>query len=196
MTRSIYFISHPNVQISAEVPVPKWPLSELGRERMKSSLQLPWVTNIAAIYSSTEQKAIDGAEILGSHLSLNITKIEDLGENDRSTTGFLKPDEFELTADEFFKFPNRSVRGWETAQAAQNRIVSAITAIAKDDTSAGDIVIVSHGAVGTLLYCHFANKTIDRRWDQPGNGGGNYLKLTLTPMASCDWWKAIDQPQP
>lgn len=192
MSRTIYFISHPNVQISADVPVPQWPLSALGRERMECSLQLPWVKNLSAVYSSTEQKAIDGAEILSVHLNVGITKIEALGENDRSATGFLKPDEFESTADEFFGFPMQSVRGWETAQAAQDRIVNAIKAVAENDRSKGDIAIVSHGAVGTLLYCHYANKTIDRRWDQPGNGGGNYLTLTLTPTASCEWWKAID----
>jgi broad specificity phosphatase PhoE len=159
---------------------------------MENSLQLPWIKNISAIYSSTEQKAVDGAEILGSHLNMGFTKIETLGENDRSTTGFLKPEEFEKTADEFFKFPTQSVRGWETAQAAQDRVVSAVSRIDINHLTEGDIAIVSHGAVGTLLYCYYAKVPIDRRWDQPGKGGGNYLRLTLSPNFSCDWWKAID----
>lgn len=159
---------------------------------MASSLQLPWIKNISAIYSSTEQKAIDGAEVLTKHLNLGFTKIEALGENDRSATGFLKSEEFEDTANEFFEFPTQSVRGWETAQAAQDRIVKAVSGIDKRHKGDGDIAIVSHGAVGTLLYCHYANKPINRRWDQPGNGGGNYLKLSLSPNLSCDWWKAID----
>lgn len=192
MPHSIYFISHPNVQISATVPVPEWPLSELGRQRMASSLQLPWIKNISTIYSSAEQKAIEGAEILSNFLSLDFTKIEVLGENDRSATGFLKSEEFEDTANEFFEFPTQSVRGWETAQAAQDRIVKAVSGIDENHKGEGDIAIVSHGAVGTLLYCHYANKPISRRWDQPGNGGGNYLKLALSVNLSCDWWKAID----
>lgn len=37
-------------------------------------------------------------------------------ENDRSSTGFLPPEEFEVVADAFFAQPGVSVRGWETAQ--------------------------------------------------------------------------------
>lgn len=192
MQKSIYFISHPNVEISASVPVPDWPLSKLGRQRMQTSLTLPWIKQLSAIYCSTEQKAIDGAEILSTHLGLTAHRVQSLGENDRSSTGFLKPEEFERTADEFFKFPEKSVRGWETAQAAQGRIVDAVNHINKSHSEAGDLAIVSHGAVGTLLYCHFTNTPIDRRWDQPNNGGGNYLKLTLQPIVKCDWWTPID----
>jgi len=48
------------------------------------------------------------------------------------------------------------------------------------------------GAVGTLLYCHLAGEPIDRRWDQPPNGGGNFYCFTLTPRAVHSWWRAID----
>lgn len=174
------------------MPVPQWPLSTLGLQRMQSSLQLPWIRSVSAIYSSAERKAVDGAEILATFLELDFTQVDALGENDRSATGFLRPDEFESTADEFFQFPVKSARGWETASAAQNRIVNAVTTINENHLLKGDIAIISHGAVGTLLYCHFANKPIDRRWDQPGNGGGNYLHLTLSPSVSCKWWKPID----
>lgn len=111
MSCQFYFITHPNVLISKDVPVPRWPLSELGRARMHKGLQLPWVKNLTAIYCSTEQKAIDGARILGEHLSLPFTEVEALGENDRSATGFLPPDEFEHMADTFFASPTQSVRG-------------------------------------------------------------------------------------
>jgi len=33
---NLYFITHPNVVVSRDVPVPRWPLSELGRERMRA----------------------------------------------------------------------------------------------------------------------------------------------------------------
>ncbi|WP_306235158.1 hypothetical protein [Bradyrhizobium sp. Bra64] len=31
----------------------------------------------------------------------------------------------------------------------------------------GDILFVGHGAVGTLLFCHFSGHPIDRVHDQP-----------------------------
>ena len=183
-----YFISHPNVVVSREVPVPRWPLSELGKKRMRTGLRQPWVKDIGAIYCSTEQKAIDGAEILAQHLGLGFTQIEDLGENDRSATGFLPPDEFERVADQFFARPHESVRGWERAVDAQARIVRAVGRIRDDATVAN----VSHGAVGTLLYCHLTGQPIDRRWDQPPNGGGNYYSFTLSPRVAHGWWRPID----
>jgi broad specificity phosphatase PhoE len=190
--RTFYFITHPNVVISREVPVPRWPLSELGKQRMRAGLRQLWVRELTSIYCSTEQKAIDGAEILAQHLSLGFSQVDDLGENDRSATGFLPPDEFERVADEFFGVPEESVRGWERAVDAQARIVRAVEQIALKDKTGGTIAIVSHGAVGTLLYCHLADEPIARRWDQPPNGGGNYYGFTLSPRAVHSWWRAID----
>ena len=191
--RRVVFISHPNVVISSHVPVPQWPLSDLGRARMNAALAQPWVPEISAVYSSAEQKSIDGAEILSRHLSLGFTARHELGENDRSSTGFLPPDEFEAVADQFFARPDESVRGWETAWAAQQRIVSAVNSLAKTDNSSGTIAIVSHGAVGTLLYCNLSGLPISRQWDQPANGGGNYYAFQLNPIAVFSWWKAIDE---
>ena len=64
MTRVVYFITHPEVVVDPKVPVPDWPLSERGLARMRKLLSQPWVPGVGAVYSSTEQKAIDGAEIL------------------------------------------------------------------------------------------------------------------------------------
>ena len=185
-----YFLTHPNVVISRDVPVPRWPLSDLGKQRMRAGLRQPWVRDITAVYCSTEQKAIDGAAILAEHLSLGFHQVEALGENDRSATGFLPPDEFERVADQFFGSPDKSIRGWERAVDAQSRIVRAVEKIGK--TENGNVAIVSHGAVGTLLYCHLAGEPIARRWDQPPNGGGNYYRFTLSPRAAHFWWRAFD----
>jgi broad specificity phosphatase PhoE len=176
--------------VSRDVPVPRWPLSELGKKRMRAGLRQPWLRDITSIYCSTEQKAIDGATILGEYLELPFAQMPELGENDRSATGFLPPDEFERVADEFFAKPTVSVRGWERAVDAQGRVVSAVERIAEQET--GVIAIVAHGAVGTLLYCHLAGEPIARRWDQPPNGGGNYFRFTLSPRAAQSWWQPID----
>jgi len=192
MPRHFYFVTHPNVVISPDVPVPRWPLSTLGRKRMAAGLRLPWVAELGAIYCSCEQKAIDGAAIWAAHLGLPFTAVPALGENDRSATGFLPPHEFETVADEFFARPDQSARGWEQAVDAQARIVAAMMAIAATGRSDGAVAIVSHGAVGTLLYCHLSGEAIDRRWDQPANGGGNYFAFTLAPRRALCHWQPID----
>lgn len=180
--------------MSRDVPVPQWPLSELGRSRMRQGLKQPWVREVTAIYCSTEQKAIDGAQILAEHRSLTFTPLAGLGENDRSATGFLPPHEFEIVADAFFAHPDISVRGWERAVDAQWRVAEAVEQAIKGDRTSGPIAIVSHGAVGTLLYCRLSGKQIDRRWDQPPNGGGNFFHFTLEPPEAYSWWQQIDEP--
>jgi broad specificity phosphatase PhoE len=192
MSREFYFITHPNVVVSADVPVPRWPLSARGRERMTAALALPWVKHLSAIYCSAEQKAMDGAEIVARHLGLCIQQREDLGENDRSSTGYLPPTEFEAMADSFFACPDESVRGWEPAADAQRRIVRAVSLIAEHDRSGGPVAIISHGAVGTLLYCHFSGLAISRHWDQPANGGGNFFTFGMSPPRAISHWQAID----
>jgi len=192
MSRRCIFITHPNVVISREVPVPRWPLSERGRERMRAGLAQPWVHEIGAVWCSAEQKAIDGAEILATHCGLPYATAEDLGENDRSATGFLPPDEFERVADQFFARPQESVRGWETASAAQARIVAAVTRIIEAERSEGSVAFVSHGAVGTLLWCHLAGEPISRQRDQPPNGGGNWFAFDWPTHRVETWWQPID----
>ena len=107
-----YFIARPNVIVSKDVPVTQWPLSELGRARMTKCLEQPRVSEIRSIYCSTERKSADGARILAAHLSLSFVQVPELGENDRTSTGFLAPSEFERVASEFFANPMASVRGW------------------------------------------------------------------------------------
>jgi broad specificity phosphatase PhoE len=84
------------------------------------------------------------------------------------------------------------VRGWETAAAAQARILRAVRTIAAENRTEGSVAIVSHGAVGTLLYCHLAGEPIARRWDQPRNGGGNYYPFEVNPERALGWWQPID----
>lgn len=192
MPRELLFITHPDVVIDPAVPVPQWPLSERGLARMRAALQQPWVGQISAVVCSTEQKARDGAAVLAGHLGLPVTAIAALGENDRSATGFLAPPEFEQMADAFFAQPEVSVRGWERAVDAQKRIVAAVQALADADTTRGLIAIVSHGAVGTLLYCHLAGFLIARQWDQPPNRGGNFFRFSLSPVSVAHGWRPID----
>lgn len=194
MTRSLYFITHPNVVIDPTMPVTRWPLSPRGRKRMQAGLRQPWIAEITAVYCSTEPKAIDGAAILAEPLGLDVTEIAELGENDRTSTGFLEPAEFERTADAFFDHPEQSVRGWERVVDAQTRVVAAVHALASDDNTHGAIAIVAHGAVGALLYCAMSGQPISRQWDQPPTGGGNYFRFTIDPPRAETGWQPFDLP--
>ena len=112
---TLRYITHPSVNVDATTPVPRWGLSDEGRRNAKAMLQQPWVPSLGRIISSDETKALETAEILGTHLDLTIEVRPDIGENDRSATGFVPPDEFEVLANAFFSQPEVSVQGWERA---------------------------------------------------------------------------------
>lgn len=191
--RLVTFITHPDVVIDPEVPVPRWPLSARGRERMEKLLAQPWIDSIGAVYCSTEQKAIDGAEILARHLSIDYDVVEELGEIDRSATGYLPEEEHAIVARWVFAHPERSVRGWETGKAAQRRIVEAVGRVVADQKADGNLAIVSHGGVGTFLLCHLKGCPI--RWEerQPGGYGGNYYCFGAASKALRHGWRPIDE---
>lgn len=191
MARLIRYLTHPQVIQDPTKPVPEWSLSDEGAKRVDALADSGVVLLTRHIYSSDETKALETAGPLAEASSANLLIRAQMGENDRSATGYLPPDAFEEHANAFFKQPTESIDGWETAQNAQRRIVTA----AKDaltEAPDGDVLFVGHGGVGTLLYCAFGGFEIDRKHDQGGGGGGNFVTYdgdTLRPLHS---WQPME----
>lgn len=188
----VYIITHPEVVIDPNVPVPDWPLSEEGRRRMARALDRPFAHNLRRLFTSAERKARDAADIIAARVGLEATVIGALGENDRSATGYLPREEFEATADVFFARPNDSVRGWERATDAQARMVWAMETVLKETDGEGDIAVVSHGAVAALFLCHLKGIAITREADQPLGGGGHFYRFDAASRALLSGWLPIE----
>jgi broad specificity phosphatase PhoE len=166
----VRYLTHPQVKIDPAIPVPSWGLSEIGRARTQAIAGARRLSATTQIISSAERKAIETAEIIAAKLNVHVEVRQAMHENDRSATGFLVPDEFELVANQFFAQPDVSIRGWERAIDAQSRIVREVEHVLARKRP-GDVLFVGHGGVGTLLYCHYAGLAIDRAHDQPAGGG-------------------------
>lgn len=160
----VLFVSHPEVVVDPAVPVPRWHLTDRGIGRLRALAAR--LTVPEAIWASTETKAIEGAGILAARFGLPVAVHAGLDENDRSATGYLPEPEFTAAADAFFAQPGVSFRGWETARAAQARVMAAFAAVRGADFT----LVVGHGATGTLLLCGLAGWPISRVRDQPGAG--------------------------
>ena len=195
---AIFFITHPDVRIDPNVPVPEWPLNERGRARMRAMAAHPWLGGVRSIFASGERKARDAAQLLAEGLGLQGYSVVDcLGENDRSATGYLPKQEFEATADAFFAQPQTSVRGWEPAADAQARIIHAVEQVVLQASDNGDVAIIGHGGTGTLLYCHLAGLPISRRYEQPATNGGNWFAFDRASQKLLQAeWRSIDAPVP
>lgn len=187
MAYAIY-LTHPQVSIDKDTPVPNWSLSELGLQRAIAASKLAWVKSINRIISSDETKAQETAQCFARSLSIDYQTGRNMGENDRSSTGFLPPELFEIAADHFMNTPEVSYRGWERAVDAQARIMASVKLALSDSSGEDAVLFVGHGGVGTLLKCDIADRKIARIEDQPGNGGGNIFAFDLeTKSLLCDW---------
>ncbi|MPZ09517.1 MAG: histidine phosphatase family protein [Kiloniellaceae bacterium] len=193
MTR-VRYLTHPQVQVDPLVPVPRWGLSAEGRARVEALATAGWLAGTTRIVSSGERKALETATILAAALNLDVEIREAMHENDRAATGFLPPPAFEAVADAFFAQPTVSVSGWERAVDAQARIVREAEAVLAREM-AGDLLFVGHGAVGTLLYCHYAGLAIARVHDQPA-GGGHYFVLAWEDRRVLHPWRRMEDAPP
>jgi broad specificity phosphatase PhoE len=160
------YITHPQVRIDPNVPVPKWGLSEVGRARAEAVAGQPWVRRLGRIVSSDETKAIELAEVLAAAAGVKVEILEDAHENDRSATGFLPP---------------------------QKRIVTVVTSVLAHHDLSKPIAFIGHGGVGTLLRCHLAGLPIARSHDQPPNGGGNVHGFRLGDLKPLSGWVPMEE---
>ena len=181
-------ISHPEVVVAPDTLITDWGLSDTGRARAITFAGSRTLSALGAIWSSTERKAVETAALLAEPFELAVRTDPRLCENDRSATGYMPPAQFEAAADAFFAAPEVSFRGWETASAAQRRIADAVAEIVSCHDG-GDLALVTHGAVGTLLWCALSGEEISRRFDQPGQG--HYWSADLESLRPDFGWRLI-----
>lgn len=193
--RALY-VTHPQVRMDPNVPVPLWGLSDDGRSRAEAFAARCVVPPGAMIFSSRERKALELAEILAAQAGTPVMADHLMGENDRSATGFLPPVLFEATADRFFAEPETSVDGWERAVDAQARIVATVRTALASVPEGIPAVFCGHGAVGTLLKCHIGALPIARAEDQSRHahhGGGNCYAFDLDPPRLGMEWTPMER---
>jgi broad specificity phosphatase PhoE len=187
MPRTLRYLTHPQVRIDPATDVRRWSLNETGAARVAALARNPGrLRGTTRVISSDETKALETARPLAEALGATLEIRPLMHENDRSATGFLPPPEFEQVADAFFAQPDASVRGWETARAAQTRILSEVAA-ALTTPDRGAVLFVGHGAVGTLLWCALTAAPIDRRHDQGPGGGGCWFEWTEGGKPETGW---------
>lgn len=191
MHQKIRYLSHPQVLIDPTKDIQNWSLNDVGKSRADTLANSGALSDTRVIISSAETKAVETARPLANAIGCALQIHTKMHENDRSATGYLPPDEFETVADQFFAYPDKSARGWETAIAAQSRIVDEIRKCLRVHT-VGDILFVGHGGVGTLLFCYLSGLPISRDYDQGTGGGGCFFEfssLKSSPITRWHQWR-------
>jgi broad specificity phosphatase PhoE len=190
----IYYISHPRVKINSRFPDDKnWELSNEGIKQLKKFFKKNWVSQIEIIYSSNERKTIDSAEKMSKRFNILHLIIRELSGayRDRAKIGFLKKEEFEKAADNFYRYPKKSpLEGWERAIDVQKRNLRAFNKIIKKSENKKRIAIWGHGDAGTLILCRLLKVPISRKYDQPQLGC--YFIYDSETKRVISSWKPID----
>lgn len=181
------YISHPQVEIDPDVPVPDWSLSARGRARTRGFADATLVRGLKALVSSHEVKAQETAAILGETLGVPVVHAAGLEEIDRSVPGYVPAERFEELANLCFARPEESAEGWERAVDAQARVVAAFEATLAGHDLTLPIGFVGHGGVGTLLKSHLGRRAISRAGDQPLGGGNAYMVRLSDRLLLGDW---------
>lgn len=191
MPRVVRYLSHPQVVIDPQKAISDWSLSDVGKSRVTALAGSGALVGTRVVISSAETKAIATAHPLAEALGCGLIICDTMHENDRSATGYLPPEEFEAVADQFFAHPDQSVRGWETAIAAQARIVSEVDECLRFHPD-GDVLIVGHGCVGTLLWCYLSGLPISRDHDQGAGSGGCYFEFDSLQGTPKSGWQPME----
>ena len=190
MIRNILYLSHPEVIIDPQTPVPDWGISDQGRRRLRAAVKRGWPGRGWRIISSPEVKAQQTAELLANAFALPLHIHPDMGEVDRSATGYLPHDEHESLANALFAKPDAGPQGWESADAASARIMKAFQEVIAEVSD--NMLFVGHGAVGSFLWCALTRTPISRTQDQ--KRGGSFWAGVMGPegFSSLHPWQALE----
>jgi broad specificity phosphatase PhoE len=167
MTKYLLLVKHSVPEISGDRPANTWKLSEEGRLRSQRLAEELESFEPEVLVSSDEPKAKETAEILASHLRLNMQIVPNLHEHDRSDLLYLSHEAFHASIRAFFQTPDKLVFGKETANQAYSRFYRAVHSILNENLNK-TIVVVTHGTVISLFVSRLTGSSDLELWDKLG----------------------------
>jgi broad specificity phosphatase PhoE len=148
--RRLVLIRHSLPEIDPDVPARAWHLSEEGCRRCVLLAEEVSAHAPAGVVTSEEPKAIETGQIVADHLGLHWETAGGLHEHERPWALWEGREAFEAKVAQFFQRPESLVFGEETADQAGRRFRAALDQVLQKH-GRGDMAVVSHGTVMTLL---------------------------------------------
>lgn len=148
--RRLLLIRHSESAAVEGVPPDRWGLTEEGRRRCAALAERLRGHDLDAIVASHEPKAVETARLVAERLGLGWRTEAGLHEHERDAMPWLGRELWEARIAELFRRPGARVFGRESARAALERFAGAVERVVAARL-AGDVAIVTHGTVRTLL---------------------------------------------
>ena len=145
------------------------PLNREGLEQAQKMAAYFRTTPLAAVYSSTLQRACRTAEILGTVKNLTPVKVEafreiHFGEWEGKNSSELRTQQASAWED-FFRNPaTAKAPGGESMGELQNRAFPALRKMLASHPE-GDVALVAHGGVIRVLICAMLGLDVNRVWN-------------------------------
>jgi broad specificity phosphatase PhoE len=172
----LVLVKHSQPEVHPGVPAAQWRLSAVGRARCGTLADRLASFQPFRLFSSREPKAEETAAILARRLGVGWTTVEGLHEHERERVGLLPQADFEKAVEGLLERPGERVFGEETGAAARGRFGRAVDGLLTG-RGAGNVVVVSHGTVISLLVAERA--AVDPRGLWRGLGLPSYVVLSL-----------------
>ena len=141
----LYLVRHAEVLLRGDQPMASWQLSPAGEQQARDLSRSPAWRDVTLIASSPEAKAVATAQPTARATGLELQIDPGLHEVERGDTPLVSRDEYHALVAAHFASPRESVSGWETGEAARERVVTCINRLV--DAADGSLCVVSHGLV-------------------------------------------------
>jgi broad specificity phosphatase PhoE len=162
----VILVKHARPDVDPQVPSEQWRLGPEGREGANRLADRLRGYQFARLYSSTEPKAVETAQVVARSLDLSVAETADLHEHDRRNVPHMESREFISMVALFFSQPERLVLGNESADAAYARFAAAVDGIVERE--AGDVAVVTHATVISVFAQRRAGQEPFALWRRMG----------------------------
>lgn len=145
---NLLLIKHSEPVVDLELPPSKWMLSDRGIRRAGLLAAYLADREINALYSSSEAKTLQTAEIVGSSTRLSINVVHDLREHERENTPIVGAEKWRSTVIESIRRQDEHIYGLEPVSTARIRFGAAVEQLmGTDEIHDRTVAVVAHGTV-------------------------------------------------
>lgn len=184
----LFLVKHALPEIAPDVPAKLWQLGEAGRAQSEGLAERLFPYHPGVVITSKEPKAAETGGIVAQRLELPCATA--LGLHEQDITGmpyFENPEAFEEAVRSLFAEPDKRAYGNESADEALRRFEDALVR-ALEPYPDKDVVIVTHGRVGTLFVAAYNPVKPFTFWKD--------WKLSTFALLSRPDYKLLNPPNP
>ena len=153
--RRLVLVRHSMPELEPDKPASAWRLGEIGHRRAGELAARLRDFSPEVIWSSSEPKALETAEVVAGAFGVPVKIMDGLEEHHRGNVPLLPKEEFEGAVERFFCNPSQLVLGTEMADQARDRMAGSIDRVL--EAGHNDSIVVTHGTVIALYVASVAD---------------------------------------